>query len=291
MNQSIDEVIDAAQSKRLSPDLIYDLLARLPNRGYLLERAPGAMLDLDYLHRLRSMAFSGCTLVDFGNKRSFLLHYLGKLVHAQYGDLQGTGAIHGLLQEVPRAEVYIVRVLPPVLLLGMAPQLGKARTTKLQSSVFKTDRLLEVLLASHFSGALVLEYLGLLSVWYVREGQLFQSQPMPPYLEGTLSLFDAPPEPSEDLLPQLGHLQKTIPQKLEPQKLQPASQAGQGVWQAAETVLNQYLGRGAGMALERIKQAAQQEDPGQVQAVIQKRLEAVLGKTAAQRFIELLKEL
>lgn len=249
-----------------------------------MQQASGADLNLDYLHYLGGMLFSGCTLADFGNaKRGLLVHYLGKLVYAQHESRQGAEALDTLLKDASKASVTVFRVLPALLLLGLAPAMGKVRVSRLLSAL-KSETLMQALQTAQFNGAVVLELLSLASSWYVREGQLFQSQAMPPsFNEGTLYLFDAPSGPSQDLLQALFTLEQARANQKQVD-LEP-------IWQAAEAVLKEYLGQGAGYAFERIRKQVRHDDVELLQAEIKKRLEGMLGKAAVQRFVELRKEL
>lgn len=101
--------------------------------------------------------------------------------------------------------------------------------------------------------------------------------------EGILYLFDAPAEPSQDLLDALF----TLEQAREDEK----QMSLEPIWQAAETVLKEYLGQGAGGAFERMRKQVRHDEVELLSAEIKKRLEAVLGKAASQRFVEIRKEL
>lgn len=275
----------------LSLGQIAGLLERLPNRGYLLQQAPGSEFNWDYLQHLSRMMFSGCTFARLpSGERSFLLHYSGKLIFANHYNHQGTIAAEYFLKEVSKATVSTFRVLPAVLILGIAPLMGTMRGTNLQSSL-KTEALLESLQASNFSGTLVYEYLNQIQAWYLREGRLFQSQPFPPaFDDGALYLFDAPNEPNQDLMLELER-PKVLSSELASNTGSNKAASSDQLWQIAQKVLDEYLGPSANMALERMRKDIRLEDLQELKVLVQKRLEAVLGRAAAQKFALLAKEL
>lgn len=275
------------QSEQLSLGQITGLLEHMPNRGYLLQQVSGTDFNWEYLKHLGRMMFSGCTFARFpSGERSFLLHLTGKLIFAHHHDHQGGIAAEYFLKDVSKATVSTFRVLPAVMILGIAPLLGQPRARDMQTFSQDSRGLLEGLRLSGFSGAVVHNYLSQVRIWYLREGRPFQSQPLPSgFEEGTLHIFEAVKEPRQDLFVELEQPKPLF------SEVEPGASSGEQIWQIAQKVLDEYLGSSAHLALERMRKDIRLEDLHDLRGLVQHRLEAVLGRAAAQRFALLAQEL
>lgn len=270
--------------EHISPALMGYLLSFLPQQTPLAENVPGGLLTPELIERLRGDAFCGYALVRFpGEERGWLAFYRGRLLEAwrqtTYGHLSGTVAYRALQRELGQGTLSLYRLqpddLPPVVALTQ----GSLRMAAVAASSVGVADLLDALAQEQFTGALVLED-GLVGrAWFFARGKhLFAGEPPSHFREGHLHLVQAPSKAPPDLLEQA---------RLEDQE-QRAIRLNV-VWNAAQEVLREYMGRGAPLALERLRKIHTTEDPATLEKALRRWMIESLEPNAATLFDRLLR--
>lgn len=267
----------------ISPSLMGYLLAALPRRDPLAESVPGGLLVPDLIERLRGEGFCGYTLARFsGEERGWLAFYRGRLLGAwrqtTYGHLAGTVAYRALQREMGLAMLSLYRLQPDDLPPLVALTQGLLRATWAAQGVTVAD-LKGSLLQEQFTGALVLED-GLVGrAWFFFHGKCLFEEVLPlKFREGHLHLVQAPSQAPTDLLEQAR----------QEDQLQRSSRLAV-VWNAAQEVLKEYMGRGGSSALERLRTIYATEDPTALEKALRQWLAESLEPSAAILFDRLLR--
>lgn len=270
--------------ERLSPALMGYLLSFLPQQTPLAENVPGGLLTPELVERLRGDAFCGYALARFpGEERGWLAFYRGRLLEAwrqtTYGHLSGTVAYRALQREMGLGTLSLYRLqpddLPPVVALTQ----GSLRMAAVAASSMVVADLLDSLAQEQFTGALVLEN-GLVGrAWFFARGKhLFDGELPTQFREGHLHLVQAPSKAPPDLLEQA----RQEDQDQRNTRLNV-------VWNAAQEVLKEYMGRGAPLALERLRKIHTTEDPATLEKALRRWMTESLEPNAATLFDRLLR--
>jgi len=267
----------------LSPSLLGYLLSFLPQNDPLAETVPGGLLAPEFVERLQAEQFSGYALAKLpGDERAWLALYRGRLLEAWRqsigGHLIGAVAYRALRKEFSRAilSVYILpaETLPAIIALtrGSPRMVGMAA-----ASVIMPD-FADSLAREQFTGALVLEDGSVGRAWYYLRGKrLFGGELLPALGNGRLHLVQSPAKAPPDLLLQI--------QQEEQQNRKNRLAA---IWNAVQEVLKEYMGRGAVLALERLRKAHPSEDPIALEQNLRRWMEQSLEPNAAAMFDRLL---
>ncbi|WP_297853724.1 hypothetical protein [Meiothermus sp.] len=270
--------------EHISPALLGYLLSFLPQHDPLAESVPGGLLTPELIERLRGDGFCGYALAHFsGEERGWLAFYRGRLLEAwrqtTYGHLSGTVAYRALQRELAQGTLSLYRLrpddLPPVVALTQ----GALRITAMAASNVVLADLLESFGQEQFTGALVLED-GLAGrAWFFARGQrLFGGELPEQFREGRLHLVQAPSKAPPDLLEQAR--QEDLEQRSIRLKV---------VWNAAQEVLREYMGRGAPLALERLQKIHTTDDPTALEKTLRRWMAESLEPNAATLFDRLLR--
>ncbi len=270
--------------EHISPALMGYLLSFLPQHDPLAESVPGGLLTSELVERLRGDNFCGYALARFpGEERGWLAFYRGRLLEAwrqaTYGHLSGTVAYRALQREFGLGTLSLYRLqpddLPPVVALTQ----GLLRMTGMAASSVGVADLMDSLMQEQFTGALVLED-GLVGrAWFFARGKRLLGGEVPTqFREGRLHLVQAPTKAPPDLLEQA---------RQEDQEHRNARL--NVVWNAAQEVLKEYMGRGALSALERLRKIHTTDDPAALEKALRRWMTESLEPNAATLFDRLLR--
>jgi hypothetical protein len=270
--------------EHISPALMGYLLSFLPQHDPLAENVPGGLLTSELVERLRGDNFCGYALARFsGEERGWLAFYRGRLLEAwrqtTYGHLSGTVAYRALRREFGLGTLSLYRLhpddLPPVVALTQ----GLLRMAGMSASSVVIEDLMGSLMQEQFTGALVLED-GLVGrAWFFARGKrLFSGELPAQFREGSLHLVQAPSKAPPDLLEQA----RQEDQEQRNTRLNV-------VWNAAQEVLREYMGRGAPSALERLRKVHTADDPTTLEKALRRWMTESLEPNAATLFDRLLR--
>jgi len=268
----------------ISPALMGYLLSFLPQQDPLAESVPGGLLTSELVERLRGDSFCGYALARFpGEERGWLAFYRGRLLEAwrqtTYGHLSGTVAYRALQREFGLGTLSLYRLqpddLPPVVALTQ----GVLRMTGMAASSVVVADLVGSLIQEQFTGALVLEDSQVGRAWFFARGKrLFGGELPSQFREGRLHLVQSPGRAPPDLL----ELARQEDQEHRNTRLNM-------VWNAAQEVLKEYMGRGALPALERLRKIYTSEDPVVLEKALRRWMTESLEPNAASLFDRLLR--
>ncbi len=268
----------------ISPGLMGYLLSFLPQHDPLAESVPGGLLTSELVERLRGDNFCGYALARLpGEERGWLAFYRGRLLEAwrqtTYGHLSGTVAYRALQREFSLGTLSLYRLqpddLPPVVALSQ----GLLRMTGMAASSVVVADLMNSLMQEQFTGALVLEDGMVGRAWFFARGKrLFGGEVPAQFREGRLHLVQAPSKAPPDLL------------ELAQQEDQEHRNARLNVvWNAAQEVLKEYMGRGAFAALERLRKIHTTDEPAALEKALRHWMTESLEPNAATLFDRLLR--
>jgi hypothetical protein len=241
------------------------------------------LLNPELVERLKSDTFCGYALARFaGEERGWMVFYRGRLLEAwrqtTYGHLSGTAAYRALQREFGMGTLSIYRLqpddLPPVVALTQ----GLVRIMGAASSVEVVD-MVDSLVQEQFTGALVVED-GLGGrAWFLGRGRLLFGEKLPSmFPEGRLHLVQAPSKAPPDLL------ELARQEDLEHRTARLAV-----VWNAAQEVLTEYMGRGAPLAIERLRGIYPSEEPAALEHALRRWMTESLEPNAAVLFDRMLR--
>ncbi|WP_337869886.1 hypothetical protein [Meiothermus sp.] len=270
--------------EHISPALMGYLLSFLPQHDPLVESVPGGLLTSELVERLRGDNFCGYALARFpGEERGWLAFYRGRLLESwrqtTYGHLSGTVAYRALQRELGLGSLSLYRLQPDDLPPLVALTQGLLRMTGMAASSVVVADLMDSLMQEQFTGALVLED-GLVGrAWFFGRGKrLFVGEVPTEFREGRLHLVQAPTKAPPDLLEQV---------RQEDQEHRNARL--NVVWNAAQEVLKEYMGRGALPALERLRKIHTTDDPAALEKDLRRWMTESLEPNAATLFDRLLR--
>lgn len=256
----------------LSPELLAFLLRLLPQGEALAEHSFAAGL----VERLRGEGFSGYVLAGPETETAWLAFYRGRLLEAwrQTGEgyQVGVEAYRALRGEPGSAPVYRLNPedLPPVLALTG----GGLRAAALPAGSLMAADLFARLGQEGFTGVLVLEDGVSGRAWYFSGGQVLFGADIPgAFSPGRLHLAQAPAKSLPDLS-----------EALEQEEQQRQKERLEALWNAAQAVLQEYMGRGAVPALERLRRTQPAQDPASLGPSLRRWLETSLEPNAASMF-------
>ncbi len=270
--------------EHLSPALMGYLLSFLPQHNPMAESVPGGLLTPELIERLREEQFCGYALARFpGEERGWMAFYRGRLLEAwrqtTYAHLSGTVAYRAFRRELGQATVSLYRLQPDDLppLVALTQGLPRVRGAAAQSVA--VAELLDSLRQEQFTGALVLED-GLVGrAWFFARGKRLFDSVVPRELhKGRLHLVQAPTKAPPDLIEQARH-----------EDLEHRQARLNAIWSAAGEVLREYMGRGAGLALERLRGIHSVDDPALLERDLRRWLTESLEPNAALLFDRLLR--
>lgn len=270
--------------EHISPALMGYLLSFLPQHNPLAESVPGGLLTSELIERLRGDNFCGHALARFsGEERGWLAFYRGRLLEAwrqtTYGHLSGTVAYRALQRELGQGTLSLYRLQPDDLPALVALTQGLSRITAMAASSVVVSDLVDSLAQEQFTGALVLED-GLVGrAWFFARGKHLFGRELPAeFREGHLHLVQAPSKAPPDLLEQA---------RQEDQEQRAIRLSV--VWNAAQEVLKEYMGRGALSALERLRSIHTTDDPASLEKALRRWMSESLEPNAATLFDRLLR--
>lgn len=270
--------------EHISPGLMGNLLGFLPQDDPLAESVPGGLLNPELVERLKSDTFCGYALARFaGEERGWMVFYRGRLLEAwrqtTYGHLSGTAAYRALQREFGMGTLSIYRLqpddLPPVVALtqGLRRMIGAA------AGSLEVVDLVDSLVQEQFTGVLVCEDGLGGQAWFLARGRFLFGEKMPSkFSEGRLHLVQAPSKAPPDLL------ELARQEDLEHRHARLAV-----VWNAAQEVLTEYMGRGAPLALERLRNIYPSDEPTALENALRRWMTESLEPNAAVLFDRMLR--
>lgn len=268
----------------ISPSLLGRLLAALPQHNPLAESVPGSLLAPDLIERLYKEGFCGYALARFsGEERGWLAFYRGQLLAAwrqtTYGHLVDTLAYRALQREMGLATLSLYRLQPDDLPPLVALTRGWLRTTWAAASGVAGADLTDALVQEQFTGVLVFEDGLEGQAWFFFRGNCLFGQALPAgFGQGRLHLVQTSSQTPPDLLEQAR----------QEDQAQRSSRLGV-VWNAAQEVLKEYMGRGASPALERLRTIYTTDDPTALEKALREWLTQSLEPSAAILFDRMLR--
>jgi hypothetical protein len=270
--------------EHISPALMGRLLSFLPQHDLLAGGVPGGLLTSELVERLQQDSFSGYALARFpGEERGWLLFYRGRLLEAwrqtTYGHLSGTTAYRALQRELGSSTLSLYRLQPDDLPPMVALTQGLLRITAAAAGGVVMVDLLDLLVQEQFTGVLVLEDGLVGQAWFFARGKHLLSEELPvQFREGRLHLVQAPSKAPPDLLEQA----RQEDQEQREIRLNV-------IWNAAQEVLKEYMGRGAPPALERLQIIHTTHDPASLEKALRRWMIESLEPDAATLFDRLLR--
>lgn len=268
----------------ISPALMGYLLSFLPQNDPLAEGVPGGLLTSEFVERLRGESFCGYALAKLpGEERAWLAFYRGRLLEAWRQTpghhLIGGVAYRTMRKEISRSTLSLYRLQPDALPPIVSLTQGNLRMVGMSAASVIIGDLSDSLAQEQFTGALVLEDGSVGRAWYFLRGKkLFGGEIPSAFRDGRLHLVQSPAKAPPDLL-----------DKIQEEEKQLRKTRLEVVWNAAQEVLKEYMGRGAAPALERLRKTYSAEDPGLLEQNLRRWMEQSLEPNAAALFDRLLR--